>query len=82
MDTIVRNPPDRKPLIRDHWSDARYRRASVEPPMDVAADEAAVACTTSRYAVFTECPLCGGDMRPEHAHFRCAGCGWRDSCCD
>jgi hypothetical protein len=50
--------------------------------MDVAADEAAVACTTSRYAVFTECPLCGGDMRPEHAHFRCAGCGWRDSCCD
>jgi hypothetical protein len=30
---------------------------------------------------FPGCPLCGGELRPEHAHFRCA-CGWRDSCCD
>jgi hypothetical protein len=30
---------------------------------------------------FPCCPLCGGELRPEHAHFRCA-CGWRDSCCD
>lgn len=30
---------------------------------------------------FPCCPMCGGEMRPEHAHFRCA-CGWRDSCCD
>jgi hypothetical protein len=30
---------------------------------------------------FACCPLCGGELRPEHAHFRCA-CGWRDSCCD
>ncbi|MEM7326823.1 MAG: hypothetical protein AAF531_27310 [Actinomycetota bacterium] len=36
----------------------------------------------SRHAVFQECPQCGGDMAPEHAHFRCGGCGWRDSCCD
>jgi len=31
---------------------------------------------------YPECPLCGADLFPEHAHFRCAGCGWRDSCCD
>jgi hypothetical protein len=30
---------------------------------------------------FPCCPMCGGELRPEHAHYRCA-CGWRDSCCD
>ena len=30
---------------------------------------------------FPCCPMCGGEMRPEHAHYRCS-CGWRDSCCD
>jgi hypothetical protein len=39
-------------------------------------------CETSPHAVFTECPHCGGAMQPEHAHYRCSGCGWRDSCCD
>ncbi|MGD9995945.1 MAG: hypothetical protein AB7L17_12250 [Ilumatobacteraceae bacterium] len=34
------------------------------------------------YGVFTECPLCGGRLHPEHAHFKCRSCGWRDSCCD
>ena len=36
----------------------------------------------SPYAVFTECPMCGGELAAEHAHFRCNACGWRDSCCD
>jgi hypothetical protein len=36
----------------------------------------------SRFGIFSECPQCGGDMAPEHAHYRCGGCGWRDSCCD
>ena len=31
---------------------------------------------------FSECPLCGSSIIPEHAHFKCAKCGWRDSCCD
>jgi hypothetical protein len=39
-------------------------------------------CETSRHGIFTECPQCGGGMAPEHAHYRCTGCGWRDSCCD
>jgi hypothetical protein len=30
----------------------------------------------------TICLLCGTEMRPEHAHYRCPACGWRDSCCD
>ncbi|HEV8623635.1 MAG TPA: hypothetical protein VG034_04200 [Acidimicrobiia bacterium] len=30
----------------------------------------------------TICLVCGEEMRPEHAHYRCPACGWRDSCCD
>ncbi len=44
---------------------------------------AAPHCVINRdpMGTFPCCPMCGGEMRPEHAHFRCA-CGWRDSCCD
>jgi hypothetical protein len=44
----------------------------------------ATACRWERspFATFDECPVCGGEMAPEHAHFRCGSCGWRDSCCD
>jgi hypothetical protein len=38
-------------------------------------------CRT-KFGVFPECPLCGGDLTAEHAHFKCFSCGWRDSCCD
>jgi hypothetical protein len=58
----------------------------VELPFD---DAAAVAtCTVAPGAMarsplgtFACCPMCGGELRPEHAHYRCS-CGWRDSCCD
>ncbi|MGZ4104256.1 MAG: hypothetical protein ACXVP8_03235 [Actinomycetota bacterium] len=30
----------------------------------------------------TTCLSCGAEMKPEHAHYRCRECGWRDSCCD
>lgn len=36
----------------------------------------------SPLGTFERCPQCEGEMRPEHAHFRCVDCGWRDSCCD
>jgi hypothetical protein len=39
-------------------------------------------CERSPLGTFAECPHCGGGLRPEHAHFRCSVCGWRDSCCD
>lgn len=38
-------------------------------------------CRT-RLGTFAECPLCGSQLAPEHAHFKCFACGWRDSCCD
>jgi hypothetical protein len=49
-------------------------------------DDAPAAAPTCRIlrdplGTFPCCPLCGGELRPEHAHYRCA-CGWRDSCCD
>ncbi|HUC04024.1 MAG TPA: hypothetical protein VL961_01410 [Acidimicrobiales bacterium] len=42
----------------------------------------APACARSPLGTFAECPQCAGALRPEHAHYRCAACGWRDSCCD
>ena len=27
------------------------------------------------------CPTCSTLMQPEHAHYRCMTCGYRDSCC-
>jgi ribosomal protein S27AE len=29
----------------------------------------------------TTCPNCNSQMQPEHAHYRCGACGYRDSCC-
>jgi hypothetical protein len=46
------------------------------------ADPARARTEGCRFAVFAECPACGGAMAPEHAHYRCVACGWRDSCCD
>jgi len=36
------------------------------------------ACPTDLAIV---CPTCGTKMQPEHAHYRCLACGYRDSCC-
>ncbi|HTJ47423.1 MAG TPA: hypothetical protein VL463_35230 [Kofleriaceae bacterium] len=27
------------------------------------------------------CPTCMIAMQPEHAHYKCPKCGYRDSCC-
>ncbi|HSL58971.1 MAG TPA: hypothetical protein VK866_14090 [Acidimicrobiales bacterium] len=44
---------------------------------------APTACRDPR-GTYPECPLCGSveGWQPEHAHFRCRSCGFRDSCCD
>lgn len=52
------------------------------PSTDTSAAAEAPICEMSRHGIFLDCPQCGGDMAPEHAHYRCTGCGWRDSCCD
>ncbi|HUS28767.1 MAG TPA: hypothetical protein VMZ53_09660 [Kofleriaceae bacterium] len=49
--------------------------ASTEPPTE------AVICPTKACDLSTTCPSCGQQMQPEHAHYRCGGCGYRDSCC-
>ncbi|MEM8925186.1 MAG: hypothetical protein AAGD35_16905 [Actinomycetota bacterium] len=53
--------------------------STAAPPV---AAPSAQRCETSRFAVFAACPQCDGEMAPEHAHYRCTVCGWRDSCCD
>lgn len=60
------------------------------PPHEAVATATTVTATavadcrlgSSVFATFDCCPMCGGEMAPEHAHYRCSGCGWRDSCCD
>jgi hypothetical protein len=53
------------------------------PPLSTQRSTPLPACVVNRdpMGTFPCCPLCGGELRAEHAHFRCA-CGWRDSCCD
>jgi len=56
----------------------------VERPAGTERDDLEVrngSCRT-RFGTFSECPLCGAELAPEHAHFKCRACGWRDSCCD
>lgn len=55
----------------------------LELPFHEAEAQPVPGCVVNRdpMGTFPCCPLCGGELRPEHAHYRCA-CGWRDSCCD
>ena len=41
-------------------------------------DQRGAACPTD---LSIHCPTCGTGMQPEHAHYRCLKCGYRDSCC-
>ncbi|MBP9204162.1 MAG: hypothetical protein KBG28_09380 [Kofleriaceae bacterium] len=45
--------------------------------------QAATAATSPRRGcdLASTCPTCGTMMQPEHAHYRCLTCGYRDSCC-
>jgi tRNA(Ile2) C34 agmatinyltransferase TiaS len=44
---------------------AREEPAEIEPACDLT----------------TTCPTCLVEMQPEHAHYKCPRCGYRDSCC-
>jgi hypothetical protein len=69
-DTTTSTEPIRQPTLPPAQASIR---ASIQGPTN---DR----CV--RFGVFPECPLCGGGLHPEHAHFKCGSCGWRDSCCD
>ena len=54
----------------------------VKPLQNLVPPPAVGGTCRSPMGTFEECPLCGGGLTPEHAHFKCRACGWRDSCCD
>ena len=58
----------------------RMSQETRAPTQMIAADT--IGGCRSTLGTYPECPLCGADLFPEHAHFKCSGCGWRDSCCD
>ncbi|MDB4959576.1 MAG: hypothetical protein JWO36_7145 [Myxococcales bacterium] len=47
-----------------------------EPPKQVEPEARKPECDLS-----TTCPSCSTLMQPEHAHYKCGNCGYRDSCC-
>jgi hypothetical protein len=55
---------------------APHAVARTPEPAAEAPAEAVKACDLS-----TTCPQCSSEMQPEHAHYRCLACGYRDSCC-
>ena len=48
---------------------------------DVHAQEVRVQRTEGRCDLTVTCPTCVIEMQPEHAHYKCPQCGYRDSCC-
>jgi hypothetical protein len=61
----------------------RSAPAKVEaPPTVLAADpDKAAEAPRGTCDLASTCPNCNTLMQPEHAHYRCATCGYRDSCC-
>jgi len=53
------------------------------PPTTIDTARASAEATTPRGTcdLASTCPNCSTLMQPEHAHYRCATCGYRDSCC-
>lgn len=63
-------------------SPADRTRQPASPGEGTGAGSGAAHCPPGRAtAVDILCPVCGIEMHPEHAHYRCPQCGYRDSCC-
>jgi hypothetical protein len=57
-------------------------QTAASPPVARATRECEqVSDPTKQCDLSTTCPNCGAQMQPEHAHYRCGACGYRDSCC-
>ncbi len=52
-----------------------------KPPAVIRAETAPEVVADKGCDLSTTCPSCGAQMLPEHAHYRCGTCGYRDSCC-
>jgi Zn finger protein HypA/HybF involved in hydrogenase expression len=60
-----------------------FRAVATIAPTAIAKPEEAAPVTDGAESadLSTTCPSCNTEMRPEHAHYRCPACGYRDSCC-
>jgi hypothetical protein len=63
-----------RPAVVARWAEppaaTQHLVAALTPP--VAREECDLSAT---------CPTCMIAMQPEHAHYKCPRCGYRDSCC-
>lgn len=50
--------------------------------IDIGENMAVVEDIIVKIKIRIECPNCNEAMYPEHAHFRCAACGYRSTCCE
>jgi hypothetical protein len=51
------------------------------PPTTIEHPDSQAAAPRGTCDLASTCPLCNTLMQPEHAHYRCVTCGYRDSCC-
>jgi hypothetical protein len=63
-----------------------FRAVATVAPNAIARPPVTVAPTVTAEPVqscdlTTTCPTCMIEMQPEHAHYKCPLCGYRDSCC-
>jgi hypothetical protein len=50
-------------------------------PATATTQEVTVQRTEAACDLTVTCPTCMIEMQPEHAHYKCPSCGYRDSCC-
>jgi hypothetical protein len=64
----------------------KFPRGTLPPSAYVEIERAAPTATPGEAPrgtcdLASTCPTCNTLMQPEHAHYRCPTCGYRDSCC-
>ena len=59
-------------------TDAKPAATTLEARPVGTSEASGPACPTD---LSIQCPTCGTEMQPEHAHYRCLRCGYRESCC-
>ena len=62
-------------------SDAPRKKLTKPPPTTLEQSTQAAEAPRGTCDLASTCPNCGTLMQPEHAHYRCMTCGYRDSCC-
>ena len=71
--TPFKRPP---PIIVTKVEPKQEPPRAEAPPPKLEGDSPKSTCDLA-----SSCPHCGTMMQPEHAHYRCLTCGYRDSCC-